>query len=135
MYRWIKSDIDLFGDFGNILKEWEKNMSNEWVHEVFAQHVSPNPYRFDKGNNRYVIEVVVPGWYAKDMTVSVNVGEQIELTISGEIGKKSFKKAYKLTREADIEKITCQLSNGILYVYIPRKKEAVRGRTIPITQA
>lgn len=95
--------------------------------------------------DRYVVEVEVPGVKREDIAIEVVSNE---LTISGEYGEKEqegagathsrtrrtgrFEYRSVLPRDIDAEKITAELAEGVLTVTVP-KAETAKPRRIEIT--
>ena len=136
MYRWIQTGSNIFGDFFDS-KEWEKVMNPigtpGWVSDVFAQHCSPDAYKFNQKTNQYEIELSVPGWEPSDITIELKVDNGCVLRVTGNAEKNSFHRVYKLASEVDTDNITSELRLGILKIYIPRKINAPKGRKVPVT--
>ena len=100
-----------------------------------------------EGENAYLIDVEVPAVAAEDLTV--NVVENL-LTVTGEAqiaGKNesenyfrserrrgSFSRSFRLPKDANPEAITAEIKDGVLYLKIPKKPEAL-ARNIEIKAA
>ena len=88
----------------------------------------------ESGNLKY--EIAVTGLEPKDIDISIEDGC---LTVSAEVKeegsdkewkyvhhklvRKSFQKSFTIPKQADIEKITADISNGLLSISIPLKEE------------
>lgn len=112
------------------------------MNKAFARQSSPR-YELTNTDEKFEIVVNVPGVKPSDINVSIENDGQI-LTLSGKRERKQegfqysneFLQSFTLDRTVDTERLTANLSNGVLIVSAPkdvkRLEDAVR--KIPITQ-
>ena len=130
-----------FSEFNSVLGDYNRSgyglRRADWVPLVDVR----------EGEHGYFIDVEVPAVAADDLTVSV--AENL-LTVTGEsqiIGKKesesyfrserrsgSFSRSFRLPKDADSENISAETKDGVLYLQIPKKPEAL-ARNIEIKVA
>ena len=121
-------------------------MHHPHYNQPFWNHHHPG-YEIHEDDKAYTVSVDVPGIRAEDMKIKVEDNKMLHLSGSrktiqknknGQEGSASERKFdYRLSMgdNVDLEKLTANLDNGVLYLTapkkeIPKKKEA---RTIKIT--
>ncbi len=90
-----------------------------------------------EGEDKYIIEVATPGLDKKDIIIDLdndtlsissktpgNKKETKERYIRREFSVDSFCRSFTLPEDADVNKITANQKDGVLYVDIPKKEEA-----------
>jgi HSP20 family protein len=108
---------------------------NKPVFEDLGKSLKTN---YGENENEYFINLQLPGFKKEDLKIKF---EENALTISSEVEKTeekneknffkkefekhSFRKAYILPKNAEKESIKASLSDGILNVIVPKKKEEV----------
>mgnify|MGYP006299200853 FL=1 len=119
-------DDDMFGK--DFLRDFFDFESNPSVPDVNVK----------EGKDQYTIEVAAPGMDKKDFNVDV---QNNMLVISSEKESKdedkddnylrrefsytSFQRSFSIPETVDAENIKAKYDNGVLYVELPKKKEAV----------
>lgn len=83
-------------------------------------------YFVDEKDGEFLLEIPVPGFAQKDISVEV---EGNYLVVSGEDNESywtdDFTKKFKLPTEADSDAIKAKISDGILKISILKKKESL----------
>lgn len=121
-------DDDVFGkDFLRDFFNWEDNPS---VPDVNVK----------ESKDQYTIEVAAPGMDKKDFDVNVQnnmlvissekeakneEGGDEENYVRREFSYTSFQRSFSIPETVDAENIKAKYDNGVLYVELPKKKEAV----------
>jgi HSP20 family protein len=121
-------DDDVFGkDFLRDFFNWEDNPS---VPDVNVK----------ESKDQYTIEVAAPGMEKKDFDVNVQnnmlvissekeakneEGGDEENYVRREFSYTSFQRSFSIPETVDAENIKAKYDNGVLYVELPKKKEAV----------
>lgn len=121
-------DDDVFGkDFMRDFFNWEDNPS---VPDVNVK----------ESKDHYTIEVAAPGMDKKDFDVNVQnnmlvissekeakneEGGDEENYVRREFSYTSFQRSFSIPETVDAENIKAKYENGVLYVELPKKKEAV----------
>ena len=90
-----------------------------------------------EGGEKYSIEVATPGLDKKDISIDLDNDtlsissktegfkkETKERYIRREFSVDSFCRSFNLPEDADVNKITANQKDGVLYVDIPKKEEA-----------
>jgi len=119
---------DVFGkDFLRDFFNWEDNPS---VPDVNVK----------ENKDQYTIEVAAPGIDKKDFDVNVQnnmlvisseketkdeKGSEEENYVRREFSYTSFQRSFSIPETVDAENIKAKYENGVLYVELPKKKEAV----------
>jgi|688.fasta_scaffold220543_5 HSP20 family protein len=123
----------VFSDF--YLDTYRGSLFNKPVFEDLGKSLKTN---YGENENEYFIHLQLPGFKKEDLKIKF---EENALTISSEVEKTeekseknffkkefekhSFRKVYNLPKNADKESIKASLSDGILNVIVPKKKEEV----------
>lgn len=123
----------VFSDF--YLDTYRGSLFNKPVFEDLGKFLKTN---YGENENEYFIHLQLPGFKKEDLKIKF---EENALTISSEVEKTeekneknffkkefekhSFRKVYNLLKNADKESIKASLSDGILNVIVPKKKEDV----------
>lgn len=68
----------------------------------------------------YKIELEVPRFNKKQLTVEL---ENNLLVVKGDNGSSKFTQSFLLEQDADVNKLTSKLENGVLYISIPKKQK------------
>jgi HSP20 family protein len=111
-------------------------MFSDFYLDSFYNLSSSLKTNYGENQDEYFIQLQVPGFKKEDVKINF---EGTELIISAELEKteeknqhnffkkefekQSFKKVYSLPKNADKEKITAALKDGILEIKAPKKKE------------
>ena len=90
-----------------------------------------------EGDDHYLIELSVPGYQKSNFDIKVDrklltvtnfnedsVDSSKREYIIREFSKKRFSKSFSLSPSIDSEKISAKCSDGILFIYLPKKEEA-----------
>ncbi len=130
-----------FSEFNSALRDYDRSgyelRRADWVPLVDVR----------EGENAYLVDVEVPAVAADDLTVNV-VENMLTVTGEAQIAEKnesenyfrserrrgSFSRSFRLPKDADPEAITAEIKNGVLYLQIPKKPEAL-ARNIEIKAA
>lgn len=127
----------LFGiGIGFELYSEKKTMSRTTIYnplemmERIFQNTNPviqsRNYFVDEKDGEFLLEIPVPGFAQKDISVEV---EGNYLVVSGEDNESywtdDFTKKFKLPTEADSDAIKAKISDGILKISILKKKESL----------
>lgn len=94
------------------------------------------PYNvfFDEENQTHVVELAVAGWKPDQIKVDMDL-DSLKITGTSEpepdgvryfhrgIGKRNFLRSFKVGASLDRERIDVMMTNGILKISIPLKKE------------
>jgi HSP20 family protein len=99
-------------------------------------------YEINEVDGNYQIAVDVPGVKASDMTVNLeNEGRVLHISggrkvvKQGETTETKFEKRFTIGRDVDTQKMTANLSDGVLTLTAPKKKEEEKAvHTIAITE-
>jgi len=131
----LDKNIDSFDRvFSNLyLDSYKDSFFSKPVFEEFGKHLRTN---YGENENEYFIHLQLPGFKKEDLKIKF---EENNLIISSELEKeneksdknffrkefekKSFKKTYSLPKNIDKEKIEASLTDGVLDILIPKKKE------------
>ncbi len=99
-----------------------------------------------ESDNAYSIEVLTPGIPKDEIKIDVDgkkliisyeksesTEEQADTYIRNEFRTESFKRAFSLSEKIELSEIAATYDNGVLFINIPKKDEAVNvKRTIAI---
>lgn len=104
-------------------------------------HSSPH-YEVSENSKQFRLAVDVPGVKAEDIKVDLeHHGRVLHMTGHRKVEKDNsfeeykFEKRFTLGRDIETEKITANLSDGVLVLTAPKKeKEEPKSTTVPITQ-
>jgi len=98
--------------------------------------------------DRYVLEAELPGFGEKDVDIKVNdrmltiasskeeekKAERDGVWLIRERGVRTFRRAFSMPRDVDLEKIQASFKDGLLTVSLPKRAEA-REKSIEISHA
>lgn len=99
-------------------------------------------YEINEVDGKFQIAVDVPGVKAKDMTVNVEQEGHVlriaggrKVIKEGQSSETKFEKRFTVGENVDLEKMTADLSDGVLTLTAPKKEEErPKTRTIAITE-
>ncbi|MCL6551006.1 MAG: Hsp20/alpha crystallin family protein [Acidothermus cellulolyticus] len=134
--------LDLFREFDELTDRLNQLWENTFGSLVSDPWWSPLA-DIEETDDAYTVEIDLPGVKRDDVTVEFHNGE---LRVSGEIKERErtgilrrqtrrtghFQYAVHLPGEIDVDKVTAQLTDGVLTVRLP-KVAAAKGRRIEIT--
>lgn len=99
------------------------------TNDMILRHSSPG-YEINETDDKYQIAVDVPGIKAGDMKVNVeNEGRVLHIAggrkvvRDGSTSETKFDKRFTIGKNVDIDKMTANLSDGVLVLTAPKKKE------------
>jgi len=95
--------------------------------------------------NKYVIEMLVPGFEKKDFSIEVE-NETLKISakakeveenkaedlIHAEFEINSIERSFQISQKVDSKKISAKYENGILNIEVPKKKESIIKKMIEI---
>jgi HSP20 family protein len=97
--------------------------------DMLLRHCSPG-YEFHETDDKYHVAVDVPGIKASDMTVDLEDNGNVlsisgarKVTKNGESSETKFVKRFTIGSNIDIDKLTANLSDGVLVLTAPKKQE------------
>jgi len=115
----------------NVIDEW---FGNDFMKSNHDKLPATNMIEYD---DRFVIELSVPGYQKKDFSIELNKGT---LTISSKkteetdkaegrmrlrgFSKSQFSRSFNLADSIDTDNISASCENGILSIELPKKDEA-----------
>ena len=102
-------------------------------------HSSPR-YEVTENSKQFRLAVDVPGVKADDIKVNLeHDGRVLHMKGHRKVEKENsyeeykFEKRFTLGRDLDTTKLTANLSDGVLVLTAPKKKEEPKSTTVPIT--
>tara|TARA_A100001037_G_scaffold251072_1_gene234386 strand:+ start:740 stop:1141 length:402 start_codon:yes stop_codon:yes gene_type:complete len=110
---------DLFDDVWRTTNNFSRNLGIDL------------PYNMDETEKEYSLEIALPGFTKKDISIKFEDNLLFISHNSDETGedfswKHSFKKSFKLPNNIVSNKITAKFEDGILKVIVPKKVEATK---------
>ncbi|MBI9072633.1 MAG: Hsp20/alpha crystallin family protein [Melioribacteraceae bacterium] len=83
---------------------------NAYGSSIYSTRVKDN-------NDKYILEVPVPGFEKENINLQV---KESYLIIDGKTEEHKFSRSFELGKKIDVEKINAELKNGILKVDLPK---------------
>jgi len=123
------------------------NWMDEWFNRDFNSLLSPNNWYMPRVNiketdEHFMLELAAPGMAKSDFDIELDNGF---LTISSEIKHEdkdeqehytkrefyhqAFKRSFSLPDSVNMDKVSAEYRDGILFVNLPKKEEAKRKPT------
>ena len=108
---------DLFDDVWRTTNNFSRNLGIDL------------PYNMDETEKEYYLEIALPGFTKKDISIKFEdnllfISHNADETGDDFSWKHSFKKSFKLPNNIVSNKITAKFEDGILKVIVPKKVEA-----------
>ncbi len=130
-----------------LVDELFNNFFKNDYHENYVNNCGSTPATniFETEKN-YRIEVLIPGFRKEDVQINlhnslltIKVDNQVEEEKSEEykythreFGAYNFEKQYRVPKTVNGEKISARFENGVLFIDLPKKEEAVEKAPVEI---